>query len=103
VDLCSLDGLALENSAPLQATSADVAADGTRAPPAPSSHRGAGLSTDSGFTRWYVVPGLRWGFADRLDLLVEGGVGLNDNSPSYVTVGIAAYMPVANGAQRNRR
>lgn len=58
---------------------------------------------DSGFTRWYVVPGVRWGFADRLDLLVEGGVGLNHNSPSYVTVGIAAYMPVSDGAQRSRR
>jgi len=59
--------------------------------------------TDSGFTRWYVVPGIRWGFADRLDLLVEGGVGLNDNSPSYFTVGIAAYMPVSSGAQGHRR
>ena len=58
---------------------------------------------DSGFNRWYVVPGLKWGFADKLDLLVEGGVGLNDNSPSYLTVGFAACMPVSNGAQRNRR
>jgi hypothetical protein len=58
---------------------------------------------DSGFTRWYVVPGLKWGFADRFDLLIEGGVGLNNDSPSYVSVGIAAFMPVSNGAQRNRR
>ena len=50
-----------------------------------------------------MVPGIKWGFADRLDLLVEGGVGLNDNSPSFVTVGIAAYLPVSNGAQRHRR
>jgi len=49
-----------------------------------------------------VVPGLRWGFADRLDLLVEGGVGLNHNSPSYVTVGVAAYMPVSDRAQGRR-
>ena len=58
---------------------------------------------DSGFNRWYAVPGVKWGFADRFDLLLEGGVGLNDNSPSYFTVGIAAYMPVSNGAQRHRR
>jgi hypothetical protein len=57
----------------------------------------------SGFNRWYVVPGLKWGLADKVDLLVEGGVGLNDSSPSFVTVGFAAYLPVSNGAQRNRR
>ncbi len=57
---------------------------------------------DSGFTRWYAVPGVRWGLANRLDLLVEGGVGLNHNSPSYVTVGIAASTPVSGGAQRDR-
>jgi len=57
---------------------------------------------DSGFTRWYAVPGVRWGIVNRLDLLVEGGVGLNHNSPSYVTVGIAASMPVSNGAKRDQ-
>ena len=57
---------------------------------------------NSGFTRWYVVPGVKWGFAERLDLLVEGGVGLNDNSPSYVTAGLALYMPVSGGAQGRR-
>ena len=57
---------------------------------------------DSGFTRWYAVPGVRWGLANRLDLLVEGGVALNHNSPSYVTVGIAASRPVSDGAQRDR-
>ena len=56
----------------------------------------------SGFTRWYAVPGVRWGLANRLDLLVEGGVGLNHNSPSYVTVGIAASRPVSDGARRDR-
>ena len=57
---------------------------------------------DSGFSRWYVVPGVKWGLANRLDLLVEGGVGLNHNSPSYVTVGIAASAPITDGAQRDR-
>jgi hypothetical protein len=52
----------------------------------------------SGFNRWYLVPGLKWGVAQRLDLLVEGGVGLNDNSPSYVTAGVALYVPVSGGA-----
>jgi hypothetical protein len=58
---------------------------------------------DSGFNRWYVVPGLKWGFADRFDLRLEGGMGLNDDSPSFVTIGISAYMPVSDGAQRHRR
>ena len=57
---------------------------------------------DSGFTRWYAVPGVRWGIADRFDLLVEGGVGLNHNSPSYVTVGITASVPVSDAAKRER-
>jgi hypothetical protein len=45
---------------------------------------------------------VKWGFAERLDLMVEGGVGLNDNSPSYVTAGLALYMPVSRGAQGRR-
>jgi len=57
---------------------------------------------DSGFSRWYVVPGFRWGFHERFDLLVEGGVGLNQESPSYVTGGVAVFMPVAAGAHRHR-
>lgn len=57
---------------------------------------------EGGFHRWYVVPGVKWGFADRFDLLLEGGVGLNDNSPSYFTVGFAVHMPITDGAQRHR-
>jgi hypothetical protein len=57
---------------------------------------------DSGFSRWYVVPGVRWGFAERADLLVEAGVGLNDDSPSYVTAGLAVHVPVTGGARGRR-
>ena len=57
---------------------------------------------DSGFSRWYVVPGFRWGANDRFDVLVEGGVGLNHDSPSYVTGGVAVFVPVAAGAHRHR-
>ena len=60
-------------------------------------------SADSTFSRWYVVPGVRVGVADRLDLLVEGGVGLNDNSPHYITAGFAFNVPVSDRAATGRR
>jgi len=59
--------------------------------------------SDRTFSRWYAVPGLRVGVADRLDLLVEGGVGLNDNSPHYITAGFALLVPVSDRAAGRRR
>ena len=53
-------------------------------------------------TRAYVVPGARFGLSDRVDLQVEGGVGLNDNSPHFITAGIALHMPTS-GASRGPR
>jgi hypothetical protein len=58
---------------------------------------------DSGFTRWYVVPGLKLGVADRLDLLVEGGIGFNENSPDFITAGLALHVPASSGARGRRR
>jgi hypothetical protein len=64
---------------------------------------GLPASADSTFSRWYAVPGLRVGVADRLDLLVEGGVGLNDNSPNYITAGFAFNVPASEHAAGRRR
>jgi len=58
---------------------------------------------DGTFTRWYLVPGLKVGISERLDLLVEGGVGLNDDSPHYVTAGLALHVPVSASARGRRR
>jgi hypothetical protein len=58
---------------------------------------------DGNFTRWYVVPGLKVGIAEKLDLLVEGGVGLNDDSPHFVTAGLALHLPVSASARGRRR
>ncbi len=58
---------------------------------------------DSTFNRWYAVPGLRVGVTNRVDLLVEGGVGLNDNSPHYITAGFAFNLPVSDHAAAGRR
>jgi len=55
------------------------------------------------FTRLYVVPGIRYALADRVDLLVEGGVGLNDNSPHYVTAGFAWRVPASDSARARDR
>ena len=59
-------------------------------------------NTDRTFSRWYVVPGLRVGLADRVDLLVEGGVGLNDDSPHYITAGLALNVPASDRAAGRR-
>jgi hypothetical protein len=47
---------------------------------------------DSGFTRAYFVPGLEYKISDDLDLLAEFGVGLNDDSPNYLSFGLALYI-----------
>ena len=57
----------------------------------------------SDFTRFYLVPGLRFAVAQRLDLVVEAGLGLNDNSPYYLTAGLAIHVPVSAAARGRRR
>lgn len=47
---------------------------------------------NSDFTRAYVVPGLEYKMSDQLDLVAEVGVGLNDDSPNYVSFGLALYL-----------
>jgi hypothetical protein len=57
---------------------------------------------NSGFTRAWAVPGLELRINRNVDFVAEGGVGLNDNSPHYVTAGFAVYMPTSDKA-RDRR
>jgi hypothetical protein len=57
---------------------------------------------DSGFNRFYVVPGIRTAVAKRLDLVVEGGVGFNDESPSYLAAGLSFHVPVTESARGHR-
>lgn len=59
--------------------------------------------SDADFTRFHLVPGIKVGVAERLDLLVEGGVGLNDNSPHFLAAGLALHVPVSDSAARRRR
>lgn len=47
---------------------------------------------DSSFTRAYIVPGIEYKIHDDLDLVAEFGVGLNDDSPHYVSAGLAFYI-----------
>lgn len=47
---------------------------------------------DSGFTRAYIVPGIEYKVHDDLDLVAEFGIGLNDDSPNYVSAGLAFYL-----------
>jgi hypothetical protein len=47
---------------------------------------------DSGFTRAYLVPGFEYKISEELDLVGEFGIGLNDDSPHYLGLGIAVYL-----------
>jgi hypothetical protein len=47
---------------------------------------------DSGFTRVYLVPGLEYKVSEDVDLLAEFGIGLNDDSPDYLSFGVAFYL-----------
>jgi Outer membrane protein beta-barrel domain len=47
---------------------------------------------DSDFTRAYIVPGVEYKIHDDLDLVAEFGIGLNDDSPNYVSAGLAFYI-----------
>ena len=58
---------------------------------------------DGGFSRFYLVPGLKLEIADRLALVVEAGLGWNDNSPHYLTAGLAVRAPVSAAARGRER
>jgi hypothetical protein len=47
---------------------------------------------DSDFTRAYIVPGIEYRLSDQVDLLAEFGIGLNDDSPNYLSGGVAFYI-----------
>jgi hypothetical protein len=70
-----------------------------------SWERGSGVpeGRDADFTRVHLVPGLKVGLADRLDLLLESGLGLNDDSPHYVAAGLALHLPASDRAAGRRR
>jgi hypothetical protein len=56
-------------------------------------------ANNSDFTRVYLVPGFRYALGDRVDLLVEGGLGFGDNSPHYFTAGVALRVPQSASAR----
>ena len=47
---------------------------------------------DSSFTRLYLVPGIEYKLGEDLDLVAEVGLGINDDSPNYVSAGLAFYL-----------
>ena len=56
--------------------------------------------TSNDFTRVHVVPGARFGLGRRVDSCrSRRGIGLNHNSPHYLTAGLALHMPTS-GARR---
>jgi hypothetical protein len=47
---------------------------------------------DTGYTTVHIVPGLEYRIDDSLDLLVEFGIGVNDEARHYLTAGLAYYL-----------
>jgi len=47
---------------------------------------------DSSFERVYIVPGIEYKIHNDLDFVAEFGIGLNDDSPNYVSAGLAFYI-----------
>ncbi|MFH1219699.1 MAG: hypothetical protein V1694_04525 [Candidatus Eisenbacteria bacterium] len=56
------------------------------------SRKDAPPVVDDTFTRLHLVPGFEYRLSDSADLVGEIGIGLNDESSSYVGVGIAFYL-----------
>ncbi len=48
--------------------------------------------SDSDFRRVYLTPGLEYRVHRNLDLVVEVGLGLNDDSPHYLGAGVSFYV-----------
>ena len=47
---------------------------------------------DDSFTRLHLVPGIEYRVSDTVDLIGEIGIGLNDDSFTYASAGIAFYI-----------
>lgn len=47
---------------------------------------------DDTYTRAHLVPGIEYRISDEIDLLGEIGIGLNDNSFNFASVGFAIYI-----------
>ncbi len=56
------------------------------------SIKDAPAMVDDTFTRLHIVPGFEYRLSDTGDLVGEIGIGLNDDSFTYVGVGIAFYL-----------
>jgi hypothetical protein len=52
----------------------------------------AGGDVDEDFKRFYIVPGVEYKLGEDLDLLAEIGIGVNDDSPNYLSFGLAYYL-----------
>ena len=51
-----------------------------------------GIGVPGEFRTAHLVPGLEYKVNDKMDLVAEGGVALNDNSRHYLSGGIAIYF-----------
>ncbi len=56
------------------------------------SIRNAPAGVDDTFTRLHLVPGFEYRLSDAADLVGEVGLGLNDNSNTYVGAGVSFYF-----------
>jgi len=55
---------------------------------------------NSRFNRVYVVPGVNYRVSRQVDFVSRLGLGLNNNSPNYLTAGFSFELPVSGSAHR---
>ena len=55
---------------------------------------------NSRFSRVYVVPGVNYRISHQVDFVSQLGLGLNNNSPNYLTAGFSFDLPVTESARR---
>jgi hypothetical protein len=58
---------------------------------------------NSRFERVYVVPGFDWRVSRRMALLSRAGLGLNQDSPSYLTAGLSLDLPTGRSRGRDEQ
>lgn len=58
--------------------------------------------SNSRFERYYIVPGVDWRISRQVDFVSRLGLGLNSQSPNYLSAGFSFYTPVSGGGGGGR-
>lgn len=91
-----LDATAIFTFTPMDRLDLNAAFDGSFEDVSGGANADPGLPqrwrTDNEFETAYVVPGVEYQLTHNLDLLAEGGLGLNNESDDYLSAGLSWYF-----------